>query len=74
MQAYALHRSKAKTTSGFNSGRKIRQYAHGLLLESQFLQSSTDCLAVGAKIRQETAVSVAVEPKPEVEIWRRPKK
>jgi len=34
--------------SGFNSDHTIRQYAHGLLLESQFLPSSTDCLAVRA--------------------------
>jgi len=38
--------------SGFNSDHTIRQYAHGLLLESQFLQSSTDCWAIRAKIRQ----------------------
>ena len=38
--------------SGFNSNHTIRQYAHGLLLESQFLPSSTDCLTVQAKIRQ----------------------
>jgi len=48
-----LHLSRtiivAKTTSGFHT---VRQYAHGLLLESQFLPSSTDCLAVRAKIRQ----------------------
>ena len=37
------------TESGFNSDRTIRQYAHGLLLESKFLPSSTDCLAVRAK-------------------------
>jgi len=42
----------AKTTSSFNSDHPIRQYAHGLLLESQFLPSSMDCLAVRAKIRQ----------------------
>jgi len=30
-----------KTTSGFNSDHTIQQYAHGLLLESQFLPSST---------------------------------
>ena len=30
-----------KTTSGFNSDRRIQQYAHGLLLESQFVPSST---------------------------------
>ena len=51
-----LHLSRtiimAKTTSGFNSDQAIRQYAHGLLLESQFLPSSTECLAVRAKIRQ----------------------
>jgi len=42
----------AKTTSGFNSDQTIRQYAHGLLLESPFVQSSTDRWAVRAKIRQ----------------------
>ena len=47
----------AKTTSGFNSDHTIRQYAHGLLLESQFLPSSTDCLAVRAKIRQNGRLS-----------------
>ena len=31
--------------------RTIRKYAHGLLLESPFLPSSTDCLVVWAKIR-----------------------
>jgi len=34
------------------SDRTIRQYAHGLLLESPFIPSSTDCGAVRAKIRQ----------------------
>jgi len=51
-----LHLSRtiivAKTTPGFNSDHTIRQYVHGLLLRSQFLPSSTDCLAVRAKIRQ----------------------
>jgi len=42
----------AKTTSGFNSDHTIRQYTHGLLLESSFVPSSTDCWAVRAKIRQ----------------------
>jgi len=42
----------AKTTSGFNSDRTIRQYAHGLLLESLFVPFSSDCWAVRAKIRQ----------------------
>jgi len=42
----------AKTISGFNSDNTLRQYTHGLLLESQFLPSSTDCWAVWAKIRQ----------------------
>jgi len=53
-QAFTLHRprSKAKMTPGFKSDRKIRQYAHGLLLESQFVPSSIDCWAVWAKIRQ----------------------
>jgi len=41
-----------KTTSGFNSHRTIRQYAHGLLLESPFVPSSTDRWSVRAKIRQ----------------------
>ena len=60
--------------SGFNSDHTIRQYAHGLLLESQFLPSSTDCWAVWAKNKAKKAIPVAVAPKPEVEIWRRPKK
>jgi len=51
-QAFTVHRSKAKTTPGFNSDRKIRPYAHGLLPESPFVPSSTDCWAVRAKIRQ----------------------
>jgi len=42
----------AKTTSGFNSDPTIRQYSHGLLLESPFVPSSTDRWAVRAKIRQ----------------------
>jgi len=42
----------AKTTSGFNSDRTIRQYAHGLLLEIPFVPSSADHWAVWAKIRQ----------------------
>jgi len=42
----------AKTTSGFNSDHAIRQYSHDLLLESPFVQSSTDHWAVWAKIRQ----------------------
>jgi len=59
----------AKTTPGFNSNQTIRQYAQGLLLESPFVPSSstttsTDCWAAQAK----TAVSVAVEAKPEIEI------
>ena len=41
-----------KTTSGFNSDRTVRQYAHGLLLESPFVPSSADRWAVRAKIRQ----------------------
>ena len=32
----------AITTSGFNSDRTVRQYAHGLLLESSFVPFSTD--------------------------------
>jgi len=59
----------AKTTSSFNSDRTVQQYAHGLLPESPFVQSSTDRWAVQAK----TAVSGAVEAKPEIEIWRQPK-
>jgi len=43
----------AKTTSGFNPDRTIRQYAHGSLLESPFVPSSTDCWAARAKIRQQ---------------------
>ena len=42
----------AKTTSGFNSDHTIRQHAHGLLLESPFVPSRTNCWAVRAKIRQ----------------------
>jgi len=42
----------AKTTSGFNSDHTFRQYAHRLLLESQFVPSSTDCWAAQTKIRQ----------------------
>ena len=42
----------AKTTSGFNSDRTIRQYAHGLLLESPFVASSTNRWAVWTEIRQ----------------------
>ena len=41
-----------KTTSGYNSDHTVRQYAHGLLQESPFVPSSTDCWAVGVKIRQ----------------------
>jgi len=44
-----------------------------LLLESQYLPSSTDCWAIRAK-KAKTAVLVAVAAKPEVEIWRRPQK
>ena len=32
--------------------RRIRQYAHGLLLERPFVPSITDCWAVRAKLRQ----------------------
>jgi len=42
----------AKTTSGFNSDHAGRLYSRGLLLESPFVPSSTDCWAVRAKIRQ----------------------
>jgi len=38
--------------SSFNFGKAIQQYAHGLLLESQFVPSSIDRWAVRAKIRQ----------------------
>jgi len=38
--------------SGFNSDHTNRQYAHGLLLESPFVPSTTDCWAIRAKIRQ----------------------
>jgi len=38
-----------KSTSGFNPNRTVRQYAHGLLLESPLVPSSTDCWAVRAK-------------------------
>jgi len=33
-------------------GRTIRQYAHGLLLESSFVPSRIDCWAVRAKMGQ----------------------
>jgi len=42
----------AKITARCASDRTIRQYAHGLLPESPFVPSSTDCWAVRAKIRQ----------------------
>jgi len=53
-EAYRAIVCTLKTTSGFNSDRTIRQYAHGLLLESPFvgLPFSTDRWAVRAKIRQ----------------------
>jgi len=54
-------------TSGFNSDRTIRQYAHGLMLESSFVPSGTNRWAALAK----KVILVAVEAKPEVEIWRR---
>jgi len=60
----------AKTTSGFNSDCPIRQYAHGLLLESPFIPSTIDCWAVRAKIKQKRPVGA----KPEVWIWLSPKK
>jgi len=46
------HLIVAKTTSGFNSDRIIRQHAHGLLLESPLVPSSTNRWDVWAKIRQ----------------------
>jgi len=61
----------AKSTSGFNSDRTIRQYAHSLLLESLFVPSSTDCWAIRAKTGKNGRLVAA---KPEVEIWRQPKK
>jgi len=42
----------AKTTFSFNSDHTIRQYAHGLLLESPIVPFNTNCWAVRAKIRQ----------------------
>ena len=42
----------AKSTSSFNSDHTIRQYKHGLLLESPLVPSTTDCWVVWAKIRQ----------------------
>jgi len=42
----------AKNTSGLNSNHTVRQYAHGFLLESPFVPSSTNHWAVRAKIRQ----------------------
>jgi len=46
----------AKTTSGFNSDRTIRQYAHGLLLESPFRGDSAICLgeAICANVYRRT--------------------
>jgi len=42
----------AKTaTSGFNFDCTVRQYTHGLLLESPFMPSSTDRWAIRAKVR-----------------------
>jgi len=38
----------AKTTSGFNSNHTIRQYSHGLLLESLFVPSSDILFLSGA--------------------------
>jgi len=62
-----------KTTSSFNSDLTIRQYAHDLLLERQFVPSSTDCWAVRAKIIFKNGyLSGHTDAKPEVEIWRRP--
>jgi len=53
----------------------IRQYTHGLLLESPFVPSSIYwLLGCTVKNKAKTAVWVAVEAKPEVEIWLRPKK
>jgi len=43
-------------------------------LPSPFVPSSTDRWAVWAKNNAQTAVLVAVEAKPEVEIWRLPQK
>ena len=51
-QAFNAKLQTNNPKSGFNSDHTIRQYAHGLLLESQFLLSSTDCWAIRAKIRQ----------------------
>jgi len=42
----------AKATSDFHYDHTIRQYTHGLLIEGQFVPSSTDHWAVWAKIRQ----------------------
>jgi len=66
----------AKTTLSFNSDHTIRQYAHGLLLESPFVPSSRAYQLLGCtgKNNAKTAVPLAVEMKPEVEIWWQPKK
>jgi len=64
----------AKTTSSFDSDRAIRQYSHDLLLESQFVPSTYRSPGCTGKSKAKMAVSVATEAKPEVEIWRRPKK
>jgi len=42
----------AKTTPGFNTDCSIRQYTHGLLIESLFVPSRTDRWTARAKIRQ----------------------
>jgi len=61
LRLFTVHLSESiivdKTTYGFNSDRTIRQYAHGLLLQSPFVPSSTDCWTVRAKIRQNGRLS-----------------
>jgi len=41
-EAYQAIFCTLKTTSVFNSDHAIRQYSHGLLLQSPFVPSSTD--------------------------------
>jgi len=59
-----------KTTSGFNYDHAIQQYSRGVLLESAFVPSSTNRWAVREKNKAKRPLPVAIELKPEVEIWR----
>jgi len=64
----------AESTFGFNSDRTAQQHAHGLLLQSPFVYNLVPIAGLYGQNKAKTAISVAVEAKPEVEIWRRPKK